>query len=150
MDRINLAVRLIIIKNKRVLLINNRRDNFYYFIGGKVNPGETIEAAAKREIEEEACMDINIRLVKPLYIYELIREGKQKHKFELFYLAEIDKYEELEGVEDPEHDGSDNLTWVELRKLPSDVLPEFVAERIYNDSKNKFSDIQIPFESSSR
>ena len=35
-----------------------RGDNFYVFLGGRVEEGETIEEASLREMKEEASIDI--------------------------------------------------------------------------------------------
>lgn len=51
----------IIIKNKKVLYL--RKKNFYFFIlpGGKIEKGETLEEALKREIMEELSSRIKIK-----------------------------------------------------------------------------------------
>jgi 8-oxo-dGTP pyrophosphatase MutT (NUDIX family) len=50
---------LIVVKNGKLLLGRKKRgfgEGYYNGFGGKVEPGETIEAAALRELEEEACI----------------------------------------------------------------------------------------------
>jgi len=47
-------VRLIIIKQDKILLSYVKSENFYFFIGGQIEYGETVKQAAQREIKEEA------------------------------------------------------------------------------------------------
>lgn len=54
------AVRVIIIKDKKVLLIHSRKYNTYTLPGGGVEVGESLEQAAIREVREEAGAGINI------------------------------------------------------------------------------------------
>lgn len=138
-----IAVRIITIKEGKVLLVNNIRDNFYYFVGGKVNFGESLEDCAQREIREETGLNVNLTLKKILYIQELIKPAKDKHKFEIFILANIDLFLEIEGVLDPEHGGSDHLTWVSLDNLPQKLLPTEVALILQKDYTANFANSNI-------
>lgn len=54
----------VIIKNKKVLLIKDRKDNFYKFPGGRVEKGQGLEQTCLRETKEEIGVDIKI--IKPL------------------------------------------------------------------------------------
>lgn len=51
--KIKVRVRLIIIKQSKILLSYVKDEDFYFYIGGKVEFGETIKQACVREIEEE-------------------------------------------------------------------------------------------------
>lgn len=119
-----IAVRIITINKGKVLLISNDRDNFYYFIGGKIQFGETIESCAKREINEETGLEVELKTEKLLYIQELIIKQKEKHKIEFFILASINKSDELEGIMDPAHNGTDHLTWKDITQLPQKLIPK--------------------------
>ena len=51
----------------------------------------------------------------------------------------MNKFEELEGKIDPEHDnGQFWSTWLDLDNLPSNLYPEILAKRIAEDYKNDF------------
>jgi len=64
-------VAVVLRTGKAVLLIHRWRDTEAYFVvpGGGVEPGETIEAAARREMREEASVEILGELV-PLISFE--------------------------------------------------------------------------------
>ena len=65
--RISPAIIISVIKNGKILLAHNRRfpGNFFGLIAGFIEPGETFEDAAKREVLEEVGLEIkNIRYVQ--------------------------------------------------------------------------------------
>ena len=144
MNQIKTAVRVVTIKEGKVLLINNMAGDFYYLIGGKLEYGESLEEAARRELNEESAMEIKFKMIKPLYIHEFIKPEKNRHKFEIFIHGEIDKYHELEGVQDPDHGGTDELTWKPIEDLPETLLPEFVRKRLPEDYAKNFENISVP------
>ena len=51
--KIKVRVRLIIIKNDKILLSFVNDENFHFFIGGKMEFGETLLQACLREVAEE-------------------------------------------------------------------------------------------------
>ena len=50
---INIRVGAIIIKDDKILMVKNNRDDYYYSVGGRIQFGETAEQAVKREVQEE-------------------------------------------------------------------------------------------------
>lgn len=142
--KIEIAVRIITIKDGKVLLVSNDRDNFYYFVGGKINHNETIEECAQRELKEETGLEVNLKVQKILYTQELILKQNEKHKIEFFVLAVIDKFSEIEGRSDHDHNGTDHLTWVDVDKIPENTHPKFVTERLKEDYNSNFERINIP------
>lgn len=139
------AIRIVTIKEGKVLLISNDRDGFFYFIGGKMEEYETIEDCVKRELQEETSMDIEAKIIKPLYFQELIRPEHEKHKLEMFILVEIDKFEELEGIQDPEHNGDDHLTWIDIDKIPERAFPSVIFKQFKEDYKTNFKNHEFKF-----
>lgn len=74
------AVGAVIEKNGKILLVRRsaERDhapNEWEDINGRVEPGETFEAALKREVKEET--DLEIEIVKPFYTFHFYR-GPEK------------------------------------------------------------------------
>ena len=49
-------------ENEKILLVKNKGKDFSYYTlpGGAVEPGETLEEAAKREVKEETGLDVEL------------------------------------------------------------------------------------------
>ena len=132
-------VRLIIIKNNKILLSYTKDENFYFYIGGKVKFGETIKDACIREVQEEC--KANFIFKKILYIRDFILPEIDEHSIEFFILGEVDKFEEIEGIKDEEFDGKHWQTWVDINKLSQiNIKPKTLTEKILASYKNGFSD----------
>ena len=50
---INIRVGAIIMQNGKILMVGNRRSDYYYSVGGRIKFGETAEEAVIREVQEE-------------------------------------------------------------------------------------------------
>ncbi len=57
-----ISARAIIIMDQHVILIHRMREGAEYWVtpGGKVEEGETLEQAAKREVQEEIGIDVDV------------------------------------------------------------------------------------------
>jgi ADP-ribose pyrophosphatase YjhB (NUDIX family) len=69
---IKVRVRLIIIKEGKILLSFTETEDFYFYIGGKVGFGETLKEVAVREVAEE-CGGAAFTFKKILYIRDYIK-----------------------------------------------------------------------------
>ena len=135
--KIKPRVRLIIIKNDKILLSYVESENFYFYIGGKIEWGETIENACIREIKEE--YDAYFKFSKILYVRDYIKPEQDEHSIELYVLGEIDKTEEREGYRDKEFNGDHWQIWVDLKDLKKlDVRPKGLIKQILKDYKEGF------------
>ncbi len=138
---INIRVRLVIIKEGKVLLHYTENGNYYFYTGGHLEFGETIEEAAVREVKEETGSNFTFK--KILYIREFILPEENEHSVEFFILGDIDKFEELEGYVDPE--GATKgwkswQNWVDLEKLDEvNVKPKALSKLIQEDYKTGFA-----------
>lgn len=74
---ITLGARVILVRGEEVLLIRHTYREGWFFPGGGVEKGETLEAAARREAGEEARVDV--REVTLLGVYSNFLEGKSDH-----------------------------------------------------------------------
>lgn len=113
-------------------------EDFYFFIGGKMEFGETLKQTCEREINEEC--KANFTFKKVLYIRDFIHPEENEHSFELFILGDVDKFEELEGIVDDEKHGNHYQTWLSLDKLESyNIKPKSLVRRILEDYKKGFA-----------
>lgn len=136
-QKIKPRVRLIIIKNNKILLSYVKSEDFYFYIGGKMEWGERLDKACQREALEEA--KANFTFKKILYVRDYIKTEQNEHSLELYILGDIDKYEEVEGLLDDEFNGDHWQTWIEIDKLNDiDVKPKSLSVQIIEDYHNNF------------
>lgn len=137
--KIKVRVRLVIIKNNKILLSWNNEGKYYFYIGGKVEFGETLKEACEREIIEE-CGDVKFTFKKILYVRDFIRPEDDEHSVEFYILGEVDKFEEIEGKKDGEFGGEHWQNWISLNGLDKvKILPSSLTKQILEDYKNNFS-----------
>ncbi len=136
--KINVRLRIVIIKNGKLLVQYRQKHDYYHYVGGHLEYGETILDGAKREIREE-CLGAELKFKKILYIRDFILPEKNEHSVELFILGDIDKFEELEHYFDPEYPDKDVwCTWLDINNLPDNLLPNPLSEKLLEDYKNNF------------
>ena len=59
---LNVRLRLVIIKEDKLLTEYNRKKDFYFYIGGHLEYGETILEGCEREVEEECGEGTDFKL----------------------------------------------------------------------------------------
>jgi len=110
-----LGVRVILIKDGQVLLVQHTYQDQWFFPGGSVKRGETLAQAAERECIEEA----GTVLQKPLQllgVYTNFYENKSDH-IAVFY---TDKFELQERTDRWE---IEEMAFFPLDQLPEDLSP---------------------------
>jgi len=80
---LNVRLRLIIIKNGKILTEYNAKKDFCFYIGGHLEYGETILEGCKREIEEECGEGTEFKLEKVLYIRDFFDSDNGEQNVEL-------------------------------------------------------------------
>ena len=131
---------MIIVKNRKLLVTYDSTEDYYYYIGGKLEYGETVLEGAKREIEEELGKDIKLDFKKILYIRDFLQPEKDEHSLELFILGDINKFEDLEHYLDPEHGNKKWSTWLDINNLPDNLFPKPLIKKLQKDFKKGFTD----------
>lgn len=111
----------VIIENNKVLLNQHGEDNFWKFVGGRVenfdfeNESMSLETACRREVKEEMGFDVEIiKALKPMMIKHPTKENTQvilihflaKRLGEINLGADIRKYD-----------------WFDINNLPVDCAP---------------------------
>lgn len=137
-NNINIRLRLICIQDEKVLLMYDSEKDFYFYIGGKLEYGESVMEGAKREINEECGEDVSFEFGKILYIRDFISPEESEHSLELFILGKIKTNKNLEGLKDPEFDGKKWLTWKSIYQLPENLLPKKLTKKLINDYEQDF------------
>jgi ADP-ribose pyrophosphatase YjhB (NUDIX family) len=136
--KIHVRVRLVIIKNGKLLVQYRQKQNYFHYVGGHLEFGETILEAALREISEE-CDGATFTFNKILYVRDFIALEDNQHSVEFFILGDINKFEELEKLKDPQHlDGSVWCTWLDINNLPDNLYPTDLSKILLTDYKNNF------------
>ena len=85
---INIRVGAIIIKDNKVLMVRNNRDDYYYSVGGRIKFGETAEQAVRREVREELGFEMEVdRLgfICETYFYGTLGDKKERLIYEPAY-----------------------------------------------------------------
>ncbi len=136
--KIKPRVRLVIIKDNKILLTYTSDGDFYFYIGGKVEYGETLEQACIREVKEECGDNINFIFKKILYIRDFIKPEDNEHSVEFYILGDIDNIEGVEEKEDPEFPGIHRQVWVDMGNLPDNILPKNLTATLLSDYQKGF------------
>lgn len=135
---IDIKVRLINIKQARVLLTHYSENDYYGYIGGALEPGETIKQGAQREVEEECGRDTVFTFEKILYVRDYIDPPRGIHSVELFIKGDVNKFEELEGRVDPDSEGKNRITWKDIFNLPPNLFPKKLSPKLVSDYRKNF------------
>ena len=120
---------------KRGKLKTSKEDDtgMYLPIGGKLEPYETPEEAAKREVKEETGLEINNLEFKGM----IIDNSKVKYNWvDFVYLSEVQYFDPIETDEG-------FLEWIhkdDIASLPTPEIDKYVYKYIVNNQKFIFND----------
>lgn len=142
----NRAVTLVLHNNALLVMHRKNAREYFTFPGGGVEPDETNEHAAVREIKEETSIDVAIERLA----YELHHDNGDIH----YYF--LGRY--LDGnpaIQPGTNEYEDNLRgddlydprWMPVEEIPKSLLyPLEVRDRLVNDIQHGFSDEVVKFE----
>jgi ADP-ribose pyrophosphatase YjhB (NUDIX family) len=131
----SLRARAAIVNGERVLLDRTHHPEkrpFYWLPGGGVEPGETAVECLRRELIEEASLEIEVGRL--LYVSEnlFVEGGEYRHEVILYFLARLLR------VRDADPSDRRELTWQRLGELPGPLLPPDVARELARDLEEGF------------
>lgn len=107
------GVRILLIQDKKVLLVKHSYQTGWYTIGGGVEAGETPLQAMERELKEEVGVTL---LKKPQLFSVYHNQNEKRDDYIVFYTAEGCKQEPVHSDEIAEQG------WFSLDALPVDIL----------------------------
>ena len=126
------AARVIIVKDNKILFIHRNKYGKEYYVlpGGEIEPNETPEQAAVREIKEETNFDIEIDKL----LFELPEEVKGEKRYAYYFLVKKFNGELKLGGPELKRESKDNqyiFEWLSIEELNGLlVYPEGLKERI--------------------
>jgi len=134
---IRTSAKAVVIHDGRVLLQRATWEGMdcYFLPGGGQQPGEPLDAAARREVHEETGLTVHV--VRMLWLREYIGANHEHadteadtHRIEaIFYCIPEGKPGQLSGH--AEDDLQTGLEWVELEKVPGlNLLPHALRQPI--------------------
>jgi len=132
----NIRVAAILIKDGQILLVNHRRLGRSYWVlpGGKLKPGETLEACVRREVWEEAGLKVSVKQL--LYLSECISPKQEKQILDVFFLGEIQDGDLSLNTKVP----LEQPKFIDLDTLPDLPLYPPIAFEILEDLQNGFQE----------
>jgi ADP-ribose pyrophosphatase YjhB (NUDIX family) len=124
---------IIIIKDDKLLVMYRKTTREYYCLpGGHMDPGETPEQTAIRELKEETTLDVELG---PVFL-ELENQGRK----ETYFMAKSFSGTPVLSGEEAERNRSNNvykIEWIELNQIPSLALyPTKLKEKLENLTSN--------------
>lgn len=141
-QKINIVVRGLIFYKKHLLIVEVLNDRSGFLIGGRVEHGETIEVALKREILEETGVEADVK--KLLYFNELFftepNTGLDVHEYGWYFLVEPSRT--VMGLDEvsPNPDAEDLVNrYLYVDELPDRLIyPRFLSEFVPIDYHENF------------
>lgn len=90
-EKFNYRVCAVIISEGKLLAMHDERSPYYYLPGGRVQMGETAEAAVVREVQEELA--VTPEIIRPLWLNQAFFtedvDGLHYHELCLYFLMDI-------------------------------------------------------------
>jgi len=125
---VTVGVRLLLLREGEILLVQHTYQRHWYLPGGKVERGETLEQAARREADEE--LGATLGALRLFGVYTNFYEGRSDHVV-VFLCDDLT----LTGETDRE---IERFAWFPLGQLPEGVSPgsrHRIAEYAHWDGK---------------
>ncbi len=130
---IEISARLVILTQDRVLLANRRGQSWYFLPGGNVEPGETVEAALRRETDEETGLGVGDLDFLGCAEHVYVENGMRFHELNVLFATELPWNADIGSREDGIDIVSvrlEDLSGLELRPATlTDVIMDWINSR---------------------
>ncbi|MCK1997587.1 NUDIX hydrolase [Psychrobacillus psychrodurans] len=133
--RFNYRVAGLIMKDNKLLIMQDKGQPYFYVPGGRIKMNEKSEDAVKREIQEELGVEVNVN--RMLWInenfFKEVTYEEQFHEVCFFYLVELKDNEHLKGNEFvvDEEGKIHTYYWKTLDEIKYiNLYPQFLREKI--------------------
>ena len=133
--RFNYRVAGLIVKDNKLLIMQDKGQPYFYVPGGRIKMNEKSEDAVKREIQEE--LGVEVKVNRMLWInenfFKEVTYEEQFHEVCFFYLVELKENEDLKGNEFvvDEEGKIHTYYWKTLDEIKYiNLYPHFLREKI--------------------
>lgn len=135
--KFNFRVCAMFLQDGRILAVRDERSPYYYLPGGRVQVGETAEAAVLREVREE--LGIAAQIARPLWLNQAFFtedvSGQRYHELCVYFLMDAagtdllsrgGKFTRMEG------DKRNDFEWLALERLEGEYFyPRFLKKAVF-------------------
>lgn len=104
----------VIIKDGKLLVSKDNKDDFYKIPGGRINFGEELEETCIREVKEETNADIE--LIKPLRTMVIYKNPQTQEEMSIIlvhYEAKLKNPDDLK----PNRDEIEEIKWLDIKEI---------------------------------
>lgn len=129
-----IAARALVVHEDKVLLVYEADTDTWFTPGGRLDKGEQLDVACRREVEEETALDVTIGDIVAVFDVVMPRVGYLAHKFEFIFAAALrsapDFIERAHIDKDQSGPVVSKMRWftAEETKALSHIFPEFLRE----------------------
>ena len=137
--RFNCRVNGICIKDNKIFLSKLKNDDYWTFVGGKVEFGESTDFAILREYKEEVGVDLQVDKLLALIENFFELRGDSWHQYIFFYQLRDDNnaLEFFEGEREVEDNKNAIYRWFDLDEITNvPIKPDCSREILKNISHN--------------
>ncbi len=132
---VNLRVGAIIIKDNKVLMANNPRDDYYYSVGGRIKIGETSEQAIIREVYEELGVQLpvdRLGFINENYFYGDVGDNAGREIYEICFYYYMKVPPHFEPCESSVTNGgiTETFEWIPF-DTDKTIYPVFFRTELY-------------------
>lgn len=103
----------VIIKQGKLLVIKDNKDNFYKIPGGTVEQGDFLQETCIREVKEEINGEIEIiKPLHPMILYKNPRTSRAMTIVLIHYLAKLKNKSKIKPIEPIKE-----IKWLDIKKI---------------------------------